>query len=147
MVNPDVIGDRPWPRPRRSRGQANGRTSQNMELYILESLKDGTHYVGISENAETRLGVYHNNGRVKATKNKRPWKIIYREQHAGVSEAREREKYLKSYKGVTEKKKIIENYIQGSSNGRTSPSEGEYLGSNPWLRPATAGKPGPRANT
>ena len=32
---------------------------------------------------------------------------------------------------VPKKTKIDRSYIAGSSNGRTSPFEGEYLGSNP----------------
>jgi len=79
-----------------------------MFLYILQSLVTNNHYVGITDNLQKRLD-YHNNGRVFSTKNKRPWKIIYNEEHKNIKEAREREKYLKSYKGVGEKRRIIEN--------------------------------------
>ncbi|MFH0814883.1 MAG: GIY-YIG nuclease family protein [Candidatus Falkowbacteria bacterium] len=80
-----------------------------MDLYILESQKDGTHYVGISMNIEQRLAE-HNNGKVHSTKNKSPWKIIYQESHGDIKSARTREKHLKSYRGVGEKRKIIKQY-------------------------------------
>jgi putative endonuclease len=80
-----------------------------MELYFLESLKDLTHYIGISKDSKKRL-VQHNKGKVQSTKNKRPWIIIYTEKQSDLKSAVEREKYLKSFKGVKEKRKIIEKY-------------------------------------
>ena len=77
-------------------------------LYILKSLKDRKYYVGITSNLNARLE-YHNKGMVKSTRNRKPFDIIYNEKHVTMSEARKREKYLKSYKGSGEKLKIIEN--------------------------------------
>ena len=79
-----------------------------MYLYILESQKDKTHYVGIAHDVGARIN-YHNAGRVKSTKNKVPWIVVYTESHKNVQEARNREKYFKSYKGVREKRQIINN--------------------------------------
>ena len=79
-----------------------------MFLYILKSLKDNGYYIGISQDVKKRL-LYHNNGRVRSTKNHRPLKIIYQEQCGLMSIAREREKHLKSYKGCKEKLSLIEN--------------------------------------
>lgn len=79
-------------------------------LYILKSLKDKKYYVGITSNFSKRLE-YHNNGYVKSTKNRRPFSLIYSEEYASMSEARIREKYLKSYKGSKEKLTIIENCV------------------------------------
>ncbi len=88
-----------------------------MNLYILESEKDGTHYVGISTNVKRRL-IEHNSRNAQSTKTKTPWKIIYQEPHHDIKSAREREKYLKSYRGVGEKRKIIEQYQKrGLSSG------------------------------
>ena len=78
-----------------------------MEVYILESLVDHSHYIGISKSAKTRL-LEHNSGKTQSTRNKKPW-IIYIEQASDLKKAREREKYLKSYRGVKEKKEIIKN--------------------------------------
>lgn len=49
----------------------------------------------------------HNKGKVRTTKLKKPWEIIYSEVHDSRAKAREREKYLKSYKGVADKRKIL----------------------------------------
>ena len=51
---------------------------------------------------------YHNKGLVKSTKNRTPFKLIYNEKYNTRIKAREREKYLKSYKGSKEKLKILE---------------------------------------
>jgi len=42
-----------------------------MKVYVLESLVDGSHYVGMSQNEEKRL-LEHNSGKVKSTKAKKP---------------------------------------------------------------------------
>ena len=75
-------------------------------LYILKSLKDGNHYVGITSNLGERLK-YHNSGGVRSTKNRIPFVMIYNEEYSSMGEARRREKYLKSYKGCAEKDSII----------------------------------------
>lgn len=76
-------------------------------VYILKSLKDGKHYVGITKDLNRRLE-YHNSGKVKSTKYRIPFKLIYSEIHPSRLNARKREKYLKSYKGSKEKLTIIE---------------------------------------
>lgn len=76
-------------------------------LYILESLKDGNHYVGISYDVKARFS-YHNAGKVRSTKGRVPFKLIYTEMHSDRISAREREKFLKSYRGAKEKLTIIE---------------------------------------
>ena len=94
------MGGRPWP----------GRLTVEQLMYfvyILKSLKDGNNYVGLTSNTQNRLD-YHNSGRVKSTKYRRPLILVYEESHATRQEAREREKYLKSYKGAKEKLSIID---------------------------------------
>ena len=75
-------------------------------IYILKSLKDNNHYVGLSKDVENRLR-YHNAGRVRSTKHRTPFILIYKEQYPTRIEAREREKFLKSYEGSSEKLTII----------------------------------------
>ncbi|NQV88317.1 MAG: GIY-YIG nuclease family protein [Parcubacteria group bacterium] len=77
-------------------------------LYILQSLKDNRYYVGITSNLENRLSI-HNNGYVRSTKNRIPFKIVYSESFKTRAEARAREKHFKSYKGSREKLSILEN--------------------------------------
>jgi len=81
-----------------------------MEVYILQSTKAKRFYIGISKNAQNRLNQEHNKGKVKSTKNWRPWVLIYRKTYSTCEEVREMEKFLKSYKGVKMKKEIIEKY-------------------------------------
>ncbi len=49
-------------------------------IYILESLKDKSHYIGISSDPKRRLEE-HNSGKSLYTKRKRPWIIIYTETY------------------------------------------------------------------
>ena len=84
----------------------------NYFLYILKSLKDNNHYIGISNNVSERVK-QHNSGKTKSTKSRRPFKLVYKEEYNTFEEARERENFLKSYSGVSEKREIIDNLIIG----------------------------------
>jgi putative endonuclease len=66
-------------------------------VYILESLKDGSYYVGSTNNLEDRLK-RHNKGRVAYTKPKRPWKLVYSEEYPDRSSAAKREYEIKKHK-------------------------------------------------
>jgi putative endonuclease len=81
-------------------------------LYILQSEPDGSYYVGTTNNLEDRIN-RHNEGRVKYTKPKRPWKLVYSEAHTDRSSAMKREYEIKSHK----RKEYIKNLIQLSSTG------------------------------
>ncbi len=67
-------------------------------VYILQSEKDGTYYVGCTGNLEERLR-RHNQGRGSYTKGKGPWKLIYEEVFHSRGEAMKRERQIKSKKG------------------------------------------------
>jgi len=75
-------------------------------LYIIQSIKDGSYYIGSTESIVKRLNE-HNFGNTRYTKNKRPWKLVYQDEYMTRSEAVIREKYLKRMKS----KKYIENLI------------------------------------
>lgn len=77
-------------------------------VYILKSLRDDGYYVGMTKDLMARL-TYHNKGLVRSTKNRVPFIMVYNEKFETRGEAREREKYLKSYKGSKEKLSILEN--------------------------------------
>lgn len=79
-------------------------------VYIIKSLKDNGYYVGMSSDASKRL-IYHNKGYVRSTKSRVPFRLIYCEEYASRIEARNREKYLKSYEGSKEKLGIIDKII------------------------------------
>ena len=66
-------------------------------VYIIESLKDGTYYVGSTQDIGKRLE-RHNQGRSTYTKVKKPWKLVFSEEHIDRSRAIIREKEIKSRK-------------------------------------------------
>ena len=67
-------------------------------VYVLKSLKDNNYYVGMSENVNRRIKE-HNTGKVRSTKSRIPFKLIYVEKCVDRASARKREKYLKSATG------------------------------------------------
>ena len=75
-------------------------------VYILFSHKDNKLYVGCSKNIENRLK-QHNAGVVIATKNRRPFSLIYQEEFDSKADAFNRERFLKSLWGARLKKKIL----------------------------------------
>jgi len=66
-------------------------------VYILQSLKDGTYYVGVTQDLHERLE-RHNQGRSMFTKGKRPWEVVYWEDHETRGSAMKRERKIKSKK-------------------------------------------------
>ena len=66
--------------------------------YILRSDKTRSNYYGHCKNLNDRLK-YHNDGKVRSTKAKRPWKLLYSEQFNTRSEAYKRELFFKSRSG------------------------------------------------
>jgi putative endonuclease len=78
-------------------------------VYILKSLQDGSYYVGSTNNLEDRL-IRHNEGRVKYTRVKRPYKLMYFEEQPDRSSAAKREYEIKRHKS----RKFIENLLKSS---------------------------------
>ena len=66
-------------------------------VYILESDRDGTYYIGSTRDIGERLA-RHNEGRSRYTKSKVPWKLIFAEEHPDRSSALKREREIKSKK-------------------------------------------------
>ncbi|MFA4889866.1 MAG: GIY-YIG nuclease family protein [Candidatus Omnitrophota bacterium] len=82
-------------------------------VYVLENA-EGKHYVGSSADLETRLR-RHNQNSVRSTKNRGPWRLVYQEKVLTVTQARQRENQLKSYKGNIDFKRIINTTTPSSS--------------------------------
>ena len=78
-------------------------------VYILQSLKDGSYYVGSTQDLDERIN-RHNGGRSKYTKTKRPWKLVYSEEFPGRSAAAIREQQIKKRKSLS----YIDNLIRTS---------------------------------
>ena len=79
-------------------------------VYILQSLKDKSLYIGYSPDLKNRLRK-HNSKQVTSTKDKTPFKIIYYEAYLNRRDATGREKFLKSGSGWRFIKKQLRNYF------------------------------------
>ena len=82
-------------------------------VYILRSRRDGSYYVGQSEDVVQRV-VRHNSGRVNATKSNGPWELVYTEKFETRREAICREREIKQKKS----RKYMEDLIRsGTQSG------------------------------
>ncbi len=80
--------------------------------YCLQSEKDSEElYFGFTSDLKSRLKE-HNSGHNFSTKRFKPWKIIYYEACLLESDARRREKYLKTSIGRRMFKKRIKDYLK-----------------------------------
>lgn len=82
-------------------------------VYFLQRTKDYKFYIGCTSDIEKRVQ-YHNSGKNKSTKHRKPFILVYTEKYKDKHEAYKREYYLKSPQGFLEKKRIIENLNNNS---------------------------------
>ena len=75
-------------------------------VYVIKSVNRNFTYVGLTENLERRV-FQHNNGRGRSTKPYAPFTLIYTEICDTRSNARLREKYLKSTAGKNYLQKVL----------------------------------------
>jgi len=83
-------------------------------VYILYSHKDKKLYVGCTSDISSRL-IRHNLGQVEATKNRRPFSLIYSENFSDKARAFNRERFLKSLWGARLKKKVLDDFLRKNS--------------------------------
>lgn len=77
-------------------------------MYILKSVNLGTYYVGCTNNIDKRLKQHNSSAGInRYTKGKGPWIVIYNEEYSSLSEARHREKQIKSWKKRSAIEKLI----------------------------------------
>ena len=81
-------------------------------LYIIQSDKDDSFYIGTTQNLDGRI-FRHNQGRSKYTKSKRPWNLVYFEEHADRSDAMKREYAIKRRKSKEYLAKLIKRFNSG----------------------------------
>jgi putative endonuclease len=79
-------------------------------IYILQSLKDTSLYIGYTSDLRKRFNE-HNNGESRATKPFRPYKLIFYEAFLDRVDAKRREGYLKSGWGFRSIKKMLSKYF------------------------------------
>jgi len=78
-------------------------------VYILQSEKDGSFYIGHTADLKKRVR-RHNQSRSLFTKAKAPWKLIYQEEFSSRSEASKREQKIKQKKN----RAYIEHLVRAS---------------------------------
>jgi len=78
--------------------------------YVLQSEKNNELYIGLTLDLRHRL-LEHNQGLNFSTKRYMPWKLVYYEACLEESDARRREKYLKTTQGGRLLKRRIKNYL------------------------------------
>ena len=79
-------------------------------VYLLISEKDGNFYTGLTADLKRRFEE-HNRGLVNSTKNRLPLKLIYYEACLNETDARRRERYIKSGMGKKYLKNRLKSYL------------------------------------
>ena len=80
--------------------------------YVVKSEKDKQFYTGYTADLQNRVKE-HNAGKVPATKNRLPLKLVYYEACLSQQDATHREKYLKTAWGKRFIKTRLKNYLTG----------------------------------
>lgn len=83
--------------------------------YILQSKKNSQLYVGYTSDLKRRIRE-HNQGLNFSTKKYMPWEIIYYEACIEESDAKRREKYLKTTQGNRLIKRRLKDFLYKSKN-------------------------------
>jgi len=78
-------------------------------VYILKSLKDGSYYIGYTQDIESRISK-HNLSNKGYSATKKPWILVYSEKFENKTLAIKRENFLKAQKS----KVFIERLISSS---------------------------------
>lgn len=83
--------------------------------YILQSKKNSQLYVGYTSDLKRKIRE-HNQGLNFSTKKYMPWEIIYYEACIEESDAKRREKYLKTTQGNRLIKRRLKDFLYKSKN-------------------------------
>jgi putative endonuclease len=79
-------------------------------VYVLRSKKNSNWYTGYTADLRKRLKE-HNNGSSVYTKSRGPFELIYYEAYKNETDARSREKQLKSVQGKAYLRKRIKRFL------------------------------------
>jgi len=74
--------------------------------YIIQSLKTKKYYIGSTKDLNRRI-LEHNSNNTQSLMNKGPFVVVYKEIYLNVTDARKRERQIKSYKGGSAFKKLL----------------------------------------
>lgn len=83
--------------------------------YVLQSKKDQSLYIGYTSDLKNRFK-QHNEGKNRATKPFRPYKLIFYEAFLNRIDAKDREEYLKSGYGRRTIKALLKRFLKETSN-------------------------------
>ena len=84
-------------------------------VYIIQSLKNKSLYVGYTRDLIKRLD-QHNNGNSTYTKKYIPWQLIHYEAYRNEIDAKRREKYLKTNQGSRLLKRMLKEYFYNQNS-------------------------------
>lgn len=96
-------------------GSENSITIMFHYVYILQSTKNNSLYVGCTEDLIKRLRE-HNRGLNFSTKPYKPWQVIHYEAYLDKEDARRREDYLKTSQGARLLKRMLKEYFYSKKN-------------------------------
>jgi len=82
-------------------------------VYVLRSVPAGRFYIGMTGDLTRRLHE-HNSRNGRWTSGGKPWELIGYETHASGREALAREAFLKSRRGMKQRREWIENLISSA---------------------------------
>lgn len=91
-------------------GSENSTANRFYCVYVLESMKNNSLYIGYTVDLKRRLQE-HNHGLNFSTKPYRPWKGIHFEGYLCEEDAKRRERYLKSSQGGRLLKRMLKAYF------------------------------------
>jgi putative endonuclease len=80
--------------------------------YVLKSKKDTNLYYGYTKDLAQRFEE-HRRGKVESTKNRRPLVLVYYEACLTQTDALQRERYFKTYRGRQFLAKRLKSYFTG----------------------------------
>ena len=91
--------------------------------YVLYSLRDGRWYTGATSNLRERAPYpcgtgrvrEHETGRVRSTRHRRPFQLVYYEACLSEMDARRRERYLKTGRGKRYIRQRLQAWLEGIS--------------------------------
>jgi len=80
-------------------------------VYVLQSKKDNNIYIGYSEDLKRRF-TEHNLGKVKSTRYRIPFELVYYEAYKNKKDATKREYFLKTHQQRDLLKERIKNSLK-----------------------------------
>jgi len=89
-------------------------TKENFFVYILQSMKDFSFYIGQTHDLDKRIS-QHNDGLGTYTSKKMPWRLVYFEMLSSREESILRESALKKWKNKERYKSLIKRRLQDES--------------------------------